>query len=501
MRKGAERVRRAARRLGGARVSLVQLLVISATSAIVSALIVVSALGETAPERAVIAALNTRQVVHAAAPVASVPAASTPPASTPAPDPAASDTGSAGGGGGSGGGGSGGTGGSDTGSGSGNGSGDASTANASSSTTSTTSSSSAPVSKVKHLFVIALSTPSYAAAFGHGSVATYLNGKLRPKGELLSGYRTLSGAPLPDLLAMVSGQAPNKDTTAGCATYSDFPTGAAPAADGLVPGDGCVYPNTALTIGDQLDGASLSWRAYVEGMSAPCVHPNDGAADDNVTGGYATARNPFVYFHSLLDLGDCQHDDVPFGKDAAALRSPSRTPSYAFISPDPCDSGAGSACPAGQPTGIAAADAFLKRTVPAILDSAAYRASGALVIVFTATPPASSSTASSSSTTTSSTTSATTTSATTTSATTTSATTTSASTTSSATAAPSATSTSPLRTGALVLSPFTKAGSSDAAAYDPYSILRTAEDVFSLSKLARAKSAPGFDATAFSQST
>jgi hypothetical protein len=336
--------------------------------------------------------------------------------------------------------------------------------------------------------VIALTTPSYATAFGHGSAATYLNTTLRPKGELLSGYRTLRGSALPDLVAMVSGQAPNADTTSGCTTYRDFHAGAAPAADGLVPGAGCVYPTTALTIGDQLDGADLPWRAYIGGMTGPCVHPNSGAVDASATGDYATARNPFVYFHSLLDLGDCQHDDLPYEKLAGALATPSRTPSYAFISPDPCDAGAAS-CPAGQPTGIAAADAFLRQAVPAILHSAAYRASGALMIVFSAAPAGSgavSGTVTSPSSTTTSTSSTSTTTTTTTSSAT-------------ATASTSAAG-GPVRTGALVISPFTKAGSTDATSYDPYAVLRTAEDVFGLTTLARAKTAHGFDAAVFSHS-
>jgi hypothetical protein len=63
------------------------------------------------------------------------------------------------------------------------------------------------------VFVIALSTGSYRTAFGPGSVAHYLNGKLRPRGTLLSGYRALGDTELPDYLAMISGQAPNPDTS------------------------------------------------------------------------------------------------------------------------------------------------------------------------------------------------------------------------------------------------------------------------------------------------
>src|SRR6202020_24085 len=62
--------------------------------------------------------------------------------------------------------------------------------------------SSTPTATAGHVFVIALTTPSYRAAFGAGSVAHYLNHKLRPQGVLLSGYRTPGGSELPDYVAM-----------------------------------------------------------------------------------------------------------------------------------------------------------------------------------------------------------------------------------------------------------------------------------------------------------
>jgi hypothetical protein len=447
-------VRRTARWLRGSRVTLPQLALISAVSAVVSAMIVVSALGETGPERAVIAALHTRRVIHAVLPAAA-PAHTTTSAAAPAvdapssPAPAAASPPAA-----------------STGSDAASGSGTA--AGASSDSTSGTDSSSGsgtssgngnsdkqptkPASHVKHVFVIVLGTPSYSAAFGHGSAASYLNSKLRPQGELLSNYRTLSASPLPDYIAMVSGQAPNHDTTQDCPTYSEFPGSASPAGNGLVPGTGCVYPNTALTVGDQLDSANLPWRAYIEGMTAPCQHPNSGAADNTGTSEYATSHNPFVYFHSLLDLGDCQSDDVPYTRLANALGSAHRTPSYSFISPDVCDSGIGVTCPEGQPGGIAMADGFLKRTVPSILSSPAYRSDGALLILFTAAPGT------------------------------------------------AATPSRPVRTGALVLSPYTHPGSTDASKYDAYSVLRSIENVFGLPALAKAKTATAFDSKVFSSS-
>jgi hypothetical protein len=480
------------------RVSFAQMLLISAASAIVSLVIVVSSMGETGPERAVIAALRAGQVVHAQLPASSSSAGSTPvsdpsssgaPASTPNPT-----TGSGGGGGG-------GTGGSGAGSGDSNGGGGSGGGGSGKAKHAQTPN---PATRIKHVFLIVLSTPSYAAAFGHGSEATYLSKTLRRRGELLSGYQTLGSSPLPDLLAMVSGQAPNPDTRAGCSTYSEFASGAAPNSAGQVPGSGCIYPDTAITIGDQLDGADTPWRGYVDGMTKPCQHPDSGATDTSQSeqtspggglDGYATSENPFVYFHSLLDLGDCQSDDLPFDRLATALKTKTRTPGYAFIAPDTCDSGAEATCANGKPGGLSAADAFLRRVVPPILASPAYRANGALLIVFTAGGAVGATAGGTPPTTTTTTTSTT---ATSTTATTTSATTTTTTTTTDGTE--SATSRGPLRTGALVLSRFTTPGSVDAHRYDPYSVLRSLEDIFGVSALAHAKTAGSFAAKTFSGS-
>ena len=438
-------MRRAAQRARGIRVSLPQLLVVASVSAVVSALIVISATAQTGPERAVIAALRERHVIQAAAPA---PASGTPaalvapadpdtPATTPAalapstsdgavsPPPAAAPS--------------------------------TATASTNAPTDSQTPDPAKPAPKpaspVKHVFVIALSTPSYAAAFGKDSAATYLNSKLRPRGALLTNYHTLGAASMPDYIALVSGQEPNTDTTAGCPTYDEFRGSSAPNKEGLVPGHGCIYPNTALTIGDQLDSADLPWRAYVEGMTAPCEHPDSGAAT-SATGDYTPTLNPFVFFHSLLDLGDCQSDDLPYPALAGALQAVRRTPAFSYIAPDACDSGAAATCPADQPPGIAAADAFLKKTVPAILHSAAYRSNGALMILFTAAPPAAGTTAA-----------------------------------------------GPVRTGALVLSPYTQPGSRLRGSYGPYAVLRTIEDIFGLDALGGSRRAHGFGQDAFTDVT
>jgi phosphatidylinositol-3-phosphatase len=312
--------------------------------------------------------------------------------------------------------------------------------------TPSTDTATSPTPQAGHVFVIALTTTSYRAAFGLGSVAHYLNHKLRRKGVLLSGYRTLGGSELPDYLAMVSGQAPNADTRTDCAIYAEFSGSAAASSDGQVPGPGCVYPDTVLTVADQVTAAGKQWKAYLADMDDPCVHANSNAADDVALPGagseYDTRHNPFIYFHSLLDLGGCQSNDVALTELTKDLRKAKRTPTYAFIAPGQCDEPSADACPAGTPSGLVGEDAFLEQWVPRILASAAYKQNGVLMIVFAQ--------------------------------------------------APSANSSRPVRTGALVLSPTVKKASTVSTTYDPYSVLRSVEDLLGYTPLVHAKTAKSF---------
>jgi hypothetical protein len=97
-----------------------------------------------------------------------------------------------------------------------------------------------------------------------------------------------------------------------------------------------------------------------------------------------------------------------------------------------------STCPAATPTGLAGEDAFLKTWVPLILRSPAYKKDGALIIAFATPGPTAS------------------------------------------------------RSGALVLSKYAPADHAITTAYDPYSLLRTVEDIFGFKPLADAKAAKSF---------
>ncbi len=310
--------------------------------------------------------------------------------------------------------------------------------------------------RIKHVFVVALASSGYDATFGATSQMPYLATTLRPKGALLSSYSLLDTAALPNSIATVSGQPPNAQTRADCPDYAEFPLTASANSRGVVSGSGCVYPVETLTVADQLASGGFSWRAYMEGMAdetgkaANCVHPEPGSAEVPIQGGYSARLNPFVYFHSLLDLGDCATNDVPFAELEKDLRKVDSTPNYSYVSPDLCDAGVSGQCPAGAPDGAAAADAFLAGLVPKILASPAYKRDGLLIVTFgqaNAAPPADPA------------------------------------------AVPATPATDPLKVGALLLSPLVTPGSSDGVAYDPYSMLRSTENLFGLTHLGAAEGA------------
>lgn len=427
-------------RLREVRLSRLSLAVVAALSALATAVVITTALGRTSAQSAATEALRHPPVVVRVAatqpapkPAAAAPVADTSPAPAPVDTSAASDTGAQS---------SAPAATSDSSSAGGN----TSAPTTTSPTTTTPTTPATPQHKVGHVFEIALSTTSFEAAFGQQSVARYLNAKLRARGTFLGGYETLARAELPDYLAQISGQAPNDDTLTGCLTYAEFPDKVQPNAAGLVPGPGCVYPNTITTLADQVTSAGKTWKAYIGDLDRNCVHPNSDALDDAALPGagpdYATRHNPFIYFHSLLDLGGCDNGDGSLAKLKGDLRASSKTPTFSFLAPGACEDAAVATCPDGQPAGLAGEDAFLHKWVPAILQSAAYKKDGVLIITFALTGAT----------------------------------------------APGG----PVPTGALVLSRYAKAGKIVSATYNPYSVLRSVEDLLGYKPLARATSARSF---------
>jgi hypothetical protein len=250
--------------------------------------------------------------------------------------------------------------------------------------------------QIKHVFVIVLENEGYNTTFGPQSPAPYLSKTLPSKGVLLTNYYGTSHVSLGNYIAMISGQAADNDTRLDCQTYSNFvQTGTTP--DGQAIGSGCIYPASVLTVADQLDNAAKTWKAYMEDMgndpnreASTCGHPSPGSADgtqspEAPTAGlpqgdqYATRHNPFMYFRSIIDSPACNARVVRLEQLQADLTSANTTPNFAFITPNLCNDGHDAPCVNGQPGGLVSADAFLRKWIPIIEASPAYKNS--LIIV------------------------------------------------------------------------------------------------------------------------
>lgn len=223
---------------------------------------------------------------------------------------------------------------------------------------------------VKHVFMVVLGDHGFEEGFGKGSQAPYLSTTLTAQGELLGNYYAVTQGDLANEVALLSGQGPTTATVEGCPEYTDI----AATAVGLeeqVEGEGCVYPVETKTLPGQLVEAKKSWKAYVEG--------GGGCSKD-------APRDPFVYFHSLVDQPNCGARDVGLEQLATDLKSEKTTPSLSYVVPNACHDGSEQPCEEGQPAGLAAAQPFLETVIPEIQESMAYKKGGLIAITFAQAP-------------------------------------------------------------------------------------------------------------------
>jgi hypothetical protein len=391
---------------------------------------------------------------------------------------------------------------------------------------------------VKHVFLIVLADQAYAQTFSPESPAPYLSHTLEQRGELLERFYAVAHEELPDEIALISGLGPTPQTAADCPVFDDILPAIA-GSDGQYNGQGCIYPRAAQTIGDQLTAKGLTWRVYAEGMgedggagaSKACSHPEFGAADPTsqmpLGDTFATFRDPFTYFDSVLHSPACAREDAGIEGLAGDLKRARSTPTLSYIVPDLCHDGRPTACAPGAPSGLPAAEVFLRRVVPEILASPGYRHGGLLIITSDQAPdvgeyaesssccmqprlaaplaatPGATPTTTSPTTTTTATTNPATTPATTTPASTVAPASAPAATTPASTVAPASApaartpTSAPAATvppgdlpppgggqvGALLISPYVKPGTFDQEPFNDFSLLRTLENLFGLPPL------------------
>ena len=243
---------------------------------------------------------------------------------------------------------------------------------------------------VQHVFLIVLADHGFEETFGPSSTATYISKTLPEKGELLSNYYAVTTGDLANESALVSGQGPNPATVANCPEYKDFATPTL-SATGQAEGEGCIYPAETETLPGQLVAAKKSWKAYIGGIGngqagepTTCRHPGLGEADPAQAprpgDPYETWRDPFVYFHSIVDSPECAERDVGLEQLSADLKKETRTPSFSYVVPDACHDGSETPCEPGASAGLAAAQPWLETTITEIEASPAYKTSGLIAI-------------------------------------------------------------------------------------------------------------------------
>jgi phospholipase C len=328
---------------------------------------------------------------------------------------------------------------------------------------------------IKHVWVIELENEGYSQSFGTPAADPYLAKTLPSMGVLLKNYYAIGHNSAPNYIAQVSGQAPDVATQQDCGLWSPFkPTNHVVKPFNQLAGDGCVYPASVPTLGNQLSDAKLSWAAYLQDMGnlpkrdhttmtkqgPACGHPATGKADDTEGARpadmYASRHEGFMYFESVTgNQAFCDAHILSFQPLLKDLRKASTTPAFSWLSPNLCMDGHDAPCVNGDPGGLTEVNAFLQIWVPQILNSPAYKAGGLLLVTFDEGN-------------------------------------------SSKTCCGETTGRSPShpnvgqpgingpgggRVGLVALSPFIKAGTVSTVKYNHYSMLRTIEDIFGLSHL------------------
>lgn len=126
------------------------------------------------------------------------------------------------------------------------------------------------------------------------------------------------------------------------------------------------YTIRAPNLGDRVNAAGQTWKAYEESAAGPC--------DDTVHGYYWNDDLPVMYFADVRNRpAYCSAHVVPLESMPADLSRPSTTPNFTWVGINDCDDMEG--------CGIRAGDRFLASELGSIMRSPAWRTQRSLAIV------------------------------------------------------------------------------------------------------------------------
>jgi hypothetical protein len=256
--------------------------------------------------------------------------------------------------------------------------------------------------QIKHVWYVDLENEGSTQTFGDPAADPYLAKTLPSMGALLKNYYAVGHDSADNYIAQISGQAPDPATQNDCGVWTRFhPGNVVLKPYHQLVGNGCVYPSSVPTLGNQLSSAQLSWKAYMQDMGndpardhttqtsqgPACGHPQVGKADDTEgaepADQYATRHEGFMYFESVIgDRSYCDQHVVSFQPLLNDLSAAQTTPNFSWISPNLCFDGHDSPCVTGDPGGLTEIDAFLQIWIPEIMNSPAYKQNGLIVVTF-----------------------------------------------------------------------------------------------------------------------
>lgn len=194
--------------------------------------------------------------------------------------------------------------------------------------------------KLGHVFLLLMENKDYAEVIGNPD-APYLN-DLAARFTLGEDYHAIRHPSLPNYLALLTGS--TLGVTDDCTD--------------------CFFDARSLV--DSLEARGRTWKSYQEDLPEPCFL---GVAAD----AYAMRHDPFVYLRSVRDDAErCQHV-VPLTQLDADLAAGS-PPDLIWITPNVRND--------MHDESVAFGDRWLAGFVPRILESPAWQANGALMIVW-----------------------------------------------------------------------------------------------------------------------
>ena len=255
---------------------------------------------------------------------------------------------------------------------------------------------------IKHVWIIELENEGLSQSFGDKAADPYLAVVLRSEGALLKNYFAVGHDSLDNYVAQISGQAPDHATQNDCGVWTRFrPANVVEKPFDQLVGNGCVYPASIPTLGNQLSAAHWTWKAYLQDMGnqpardhttmtkqgPACGHPTVGKPDDTegatAADQFADRHEGFMYFESVIgNQAYCDAHILSFQPLLKDLSKASSTPNFSWLSPNLCMDGHDAPCADGDPGGLAQVNGFLQIWVPQILNSPAYKAGGLLLITF-----------------------------------------------------------------------------------------------------------------------